>query len=109
MRRRQLRNEQVTMNIARGRLLSALHLPKRRKAPNMSGASEAIHLVAFYRLFAVTKIPLAGQLGPDLCVGIGAHYLAVNDYLCWIGQPMRNGRAGKQRNAESRQDQLCIE
>jgi hypothetical protein len=65
-------------------------------------------------LFAVSKVPLAVQLGPNLCIGIGAHDLAANDHFVLIGRvligrPLRNGGARKQRNAEGSQDQLRTE
>jgi len=65
-------------------------------------------------LFAVPKVPLAAQLGPNLCIGIGAHDLAANDHIVLIGRVLigrllRNGGARKQRNAEGRQDELGTE
>jgi hypothetical protein len=65
-------------------------------------------------LFAVPKVPLAAQLGPNLRIGIGAHDLAANDHFVLIdrvliGRLLRNGGASKQRNAEGRQDELGTE
>ena len=67
-----------------------------------------MRLAACYRLFAVSKVPLAAQLGPNLCIGIGAHDLAANDHFVLIGRVLigrllRKGGARKQRNAQSRQ------
>ena len=61
-------------------------------------------------LFAVPKVPLAAQLAPNLCIGIGAHDLAANDHFVLIGQVLisqvligrllRKGGARKQRKVE---------
>jgi hypothetical protein len=75
----------------------------------MSGAPEACDSPPREGLFAVAKVPLAEQLGPNLRIGIGAHDLAVNDHVRLIGQLPRNGRARQQRNAQGRQDQLGME
>jgi hypothetical protein len=71
-------------------------------------------LAACNRLFAVPKVPLAAQLGPNLRVGIGAHDVAANDHFVLIDRVLidrllRNGRARKQRKAEGRQDELRTE
>jgi hypothetical protein len=65
-------------------------------------------------LFAVPKVPLAGQLGSNLRVGIGAHDVAANDYFVLIGRVLigrllRNGGARKQRKAEGRHDERRTE
>jgi hypothetical protein len=67
-----------------------------------------MHLAAGNGLFAVPRIPLSAQLGPNLRIGIGAHDLAANDHFVLIdrvliGRLLRNGRTRKQRNAQSRQ------
>jgi hypothetical protein len=71
-------------------------------------------LAACNRLFTVAKVPLAAQLGANLCIGIGAHDLAANDHFVLIdrvliGRLLRKGGARKQRKAESRQNQLGTE
>jgi hypothetical protein len=69
----------------------------------MSGAPEALHLVACNGLFTVPKVPLAEQLGSNLRIGVGANDLAVDDHFRLIGQALRRGRAHKQRNAQGGQ------
>jgi hypothetical protein len=71
-------------------------------------------LAAYNRLFAVPKVPFAAQLGPNLCIGIGAHDVAANDHFVLIGRVLigrllRDGGARKQRKAEGRQDELGTE
>jgi hypothetical protein len=70
----------------------------------MSGAPEALHLVACDGLFTVQRVPLAEQLDSNLRIGVGAHDLAVDDHYRLIGQPLCNGRARKQRNAQGGQE-----
>jgi hypothetical protein len=66
-------------------------------------------------LFTVQRVPLAVQLAPNLHIGVGARDLAPNHHngagrnrrrgICrLIELSLRNGRAGKQRNAQGRQD-----
>jgi hypothetical protein len=62
-------------------------------------------LAARNRLFAVAKVPLAAQLGPNLSIRIGAHDLAADDHFVLIdrvliGRLLRKGGARKQRKAE---------
>jgi hypothetical protein len=89
-------------------------LRQMRRAPDHVRGSQGMLLAAYNRLFAVPKVPFAAQLGPNLCIGIGAHDVAANDHFVLIGRVLigrllRSGGPRKQRNAEGRHDERRTE